>query len=115
MIDKDIERGEIVINAEKSHLRARRAPVGHEKASNSGATEGGNQAVPCGKIGHHSAMQRLRRAQKRRNTALGHGKVAQPDGVQLERNLAGRGGFRLLRDTVAIGTAREPQKMRRHR
>ena len=115
MIDEDVERGEIVIDAEESHIRARRAPVGHEQPFNSGVTEGGDKAVPCGKIGHHSAMQRLRRAQQRRNAALGHGKVAQPDGVQLEHDLAGRRTFRLLRGTVVIDIVGEPQKMRRHR
>ena len=115
MIDEDVELGEIVVNAEKSHIGARRAPVGHEQPFNSGAAEGGNQTVPCGKIGHHGAMQRLRRAQQRRNAALGHGEVAQPDGVQLERDLAGRRAFRLLRGAVVIGIVRESQKMRRHR
>ena len=35
--------------------------------------------------------------------------------MQLERNRAGRGSFRLLRGAVAIGIAWKSQKMRRYR
>ena len=110
MIDKDVERGEIVVDAEKSHIRARRTPVGHEQPSNSGVSEGGNKAVPRGKIGDDGAMQRLRRAQERRNAAVGQRKVAQPDGIQLERNLAGRSAFGLLRGAVASASSGSPRR-----
>ncbi len=114
MIDKDIEIGKIVVNSEKSHVGAGRAPIGHEQPFNSGTTEGGNETVPGGKVGNSGSMQRERRAQQGGNAALGRRKVTEPDCMQLERNLAWRGAFRLLRGAVAVGIARESQKMRRH-
>ncbi|HMI12220.1 MAG TPA: hypothetical protein VK567_11595, partial [Bradyrhizobium sp.] len=111
MIDQDIEIGEIVINAEKSHLGAGRAPIDHEQSFNSGPTESGNKTVPGGKVGNSSSMQRERRAQEGGNAAFDHGKVTELDGMQFERNLARSGSFRLLPGVVAIGFARESQKL----
>src|SRR4029453_17298322 len=107
MIDKDIEIGKIFINSEKSHLGAGRAPVGHEQLSNSSITERGNETMSNGKIGNRGSMQRERRAEQGRDAAMGHRKVTQPDCLQLERNLAWRGSFRLLRGAAAINIARE--------
>ncbi|HTE96025.1 MAG TPA: hypothetical protein VK678_21355 [Bradyrhizobium sp.] len=114
MIDQDIEIGEIVVNSEKSHLGAGRAPIDHEQSFNSSTTEGGNETVPDGKVGNGSAMQRERCAQQGGNAAFDHGKVTELDGMQPERNLAWRGSFRLLPDVVGIGIARQSQKLRRH-
>src|SRR5216684_9147837 len=105
MIDKDIEIGKIFINSEKSHLGAGRAPVGHEQSSNSSITERGNETVSGGKIGDSGSMQRERCAQQGGDAALGHRKVTEPDCMQLERNLAWRGSFRLLRGVVAVSVA----------
>ena len=66
-----------------------------------------------GKIGNNGSMQRERCAQQGGDPGLGHHKVTQPDCLQLERNLAWRGSFRLFRDAVAISIARESQKKRR--
>ena len=109
MINKDIEIGKIVINSEKPHVGAGRAPIGHEQPFNSGSAEGGNETVPGGEIGNHGSMQRERSAQESGDAALDHGKVTQPDRMQLERNLARCGSFQLLRGAVAIGI--EPQKL----
>src|SRR5712664_3787716 len=114
MIDQDIETGKIVVNAEKSHLGAGRAPIDHEQSFNSGTTEGGNKTVPGGKVGNNSAMQRERRAQEGGNAAFDGGKVTELDGMQLERNLARRGSFRLVPGVVAIDFARESQTLRRY-
>src|SRR5882724_5152239 len=111
MIDKDIEIGKIFINSKKSHFGAGRAPVGHEQSSNSSITERGNETVSGGKIGNSGSMQRERRAQQGGDAVLGHRKVTQPDGLQLERNLAWRGSFRLPRSVVA-SIARGSQKLR---
>ena len=105
MIDKDIEIGKIFINSEKSHFGAGRTPVGHEQSPSSSITERGNETVSGGKIGDSGSMQRERCAQQGRDAALGHRKVTQPDCMQLERNLAWRGSFRLLRGMVAISFA----------
>src|SRR6266481_7874280 len=113
MIDKDIEIGKIFINSEKSHFSAGRAPVGHEQSSNSSITERGNETVSGGKIGNRGSMQRERRAQQGGDVALVHREVTQPDCLQLERNPAWRGSFRLLRGVVAIRIPRESQKKRR--
>ena len=102
MIDEDIEIGKIVINSEKSHVGAGRAPIRHEQPLNSGAAEGGNETVPGGKVGDNGSMQRERRAQKRGDAALDHGKVTQPDRLQLKRSLTRRYAFRFWRGTVAI-------------
>ncbi|HMI12221.1 MAG TPA: hypothetical protein VK567_11600 [Bradyrhizobium sp.] len=114
MIDQDVEIGEIVINAEKSHLGAGRAPIDHEQSFHSGTTEGGNKTMPGGKVGDSSAMQRERRAQQGGNAAFDHGEVAELDGMQLVRNLARSGPFRLVPGVVVIGVAWESQKLRRH-
>ena len=111
MIDEDIEIGKIVINSEKSHVGAGRAPIRHEQPFNSGAAEGGNETVPGGKVGDNGSMQRERRAQKRGDATLDHGKVTQPDRVQLKRGLAWRGAFRFRRGEVAIGI--RSQELRR--
>jgi hypothetical protein len=105
MVDKDIEIGKIFINSEKSHFGAGRAPVGHEQSASSSITERGNKTVSGGKIGDSGSMQRERCAQQGRDAALGHRIVTQPDCMQLERNLAWRGSFRLLRGMVAISFA----------
>src|SRR5712664_4680091 len=105
IIDKDIEIGKIVINSEKSHLGAGRAPIHHEQSFNSGTTEGGNETVSGSKVGNSGSMQRERRAQEGGNAAFGHGKVTEPYCIQLERNLARRDSFRLLRNRVATSTA----------
>ncbi len=115
MIDKDVEIGEVVVDPAKSHVGAGRAPVDHEQPFDSGITEGGNEAVPDGKIGHDGSMQRQRRAQQGRNAAVGQRIVAQPDGMQIERYPARRSAFRLLRGTVAGGINGNSQKMRRDR
>src|SRR5258705_8181100 len=105
MIDKDIEIGKIFINSEKSHFSAGRAPVGHEQSPNSSTTEGGNETLSGDKVGNSGSMQRERCAQQGRDAALGHRKVTEQDCMQLERNLAWRGSFRLLRGVVAISIA----------
>jgi hypothetical protein len=105
MIDKDIEIGKIFIDFEKSHFGAGRAPVGHEQSSNSSITEGGDETVSGGKIGNNGSMQRERGAEQGGDTALAHREVTQPDCPQLERNLAWRGSFRLLRGVVAVSIA----------
>src|SRR5207247_10408693 len=105
MIDKDIEIGKIFINSEKSHFAAGRAPVGHEQSSNASITERGNETMSGGKIGNNGSMQRERCAQQGGDTALGHRQVTQADGLQLERNPAWRGSFRLVRGVVAISIA----------
>ncbi len=105
MIDKDIEIGKIFINSEKSHFGAGRAPVGHEQSSNSSITEGGDETVSGGKIGNNGSMQRERGAEQGGDAASGRRKVTQPDCLQLERNLAWRGSFRLLRGVVAVSIA----------
>ncbi len=101
MIDKDIEIGKIVINSEKSHVGAGRAPIRHEQPLNSGAAEGGNETMPGGKVGDNGSMQRERRAQESGDAALDRGKVTQPDRLQLKRSLAWRGAFRFWRGVVA--------------
>ena len=58
-------------------------------------------------------MQRERCAQQDGNAALDQSEVTEPDRTQFERNLAGRGSFRLFRGVVAISIARESQKKRR--
>ena len=105
MIDKDIEIGKIFVNSEKSHVSAGRAPIGHEQSFNSSTTEGGNETVSGGKVGKSGSMQRERCAQQGGDAALDHRKVTEPDCMQLERNLAWRGSFRLLRGAVAISIA----------
>ena len=105
MIDKDIEIGKIFINPEKSHFGAGRAPVGHEQSSNSAITQRGNETVSGGKIGNSGSMQRERCAEQGGDAALGHRQITQPDCLQLERNLAWRGSFRLLRGLVAVSIA----------
>ena len=57
MIDQEIEIGKIVINSEKFHVSAGRAPIGHQQPINSGIAEGGNETVPGGKISNHGSMQ----------------------------------------------------------
>ena len=101
MIDKDIEIGKIFVNSEKSHVSAGRAPIDHEQSFNSGITEGGNETVSGCKVGNSGSMQRERCAQQSGNAALYHRKITEPDCVQLDRNLAWRGSFRLLRSAVA--------------
>src|SRR6266849_7296694 len=113
MIDKDIEIGKIFVNSEKSHLGAGRAPVGHEQSSDSSITQRGNETMSGGKIGNSGSVQRERCAEQGGDAVLGHRKVTQPDCLQLERNLAWRGSFRLLRGVAAISIARESQKKRR--
>src|SRR4029453_12112915 len=102
MIDKEIEIGKIFINSEKSHVGAGRAPVGHEQSSNSSITEGGDETVSGGKIGNNGSMRRERGAEQGGGATSGRRKVTQPDCLQLERNLAWRGSFRLLRGVVAV-------------
>jgi hypothetical protein len=89
-----------------------RTPIGHQQPINPGITEGGNETVPGGKIGNHSPVQRKRGAQESGNAAFGHGEVTQPDRMQLKRNLARRGSFRLLRGAVGAGI--ESQELRRN-
>src|SRR5258708_4498913 len=101
MIDEDIENGKIFVNSETSHVRAGRAPIGHEQSFNSGITQGGNETMSCGKVGNGGAMQRERRAQQGGHAAVGYRKVTEADGRQFERNLAWRGAFRLLRAVAA--------------
>ena len=60
-------------------------------------------------------MQRERCAQQDGNAALDQSEVTEPDRTQFERNLAGRGSFRLLRSAIAAGTAGKFEKMCRHR
>src|SRR5258705_1138067 len=110
MVDKDIEIGKIFINSEKSHFGAGRAPVGHEQSSNSSVTERGNETVSGSKIGNGRPMQRERCAEQGGDAALGRRKVPQPDCLQLERNLAWRSSFRLLRGAAAIRIAGKSQK-----
>ena len=105
MIDEDIEIGKIFVNSEKSHFSAGRAPIGHEQSFNSSTTEGGNETVSGGKVGNSGSMQRERCAQQGGDAALGHRKVTEADCMQLERNLAWRGSFRLLRGVVAVSIA----------
>ena len=105
MIDEDIEIGKIFVDSKKSHVRAGRAPIGHEQPFNSGTTEGSNETVSGGKVGDRGVMQRERRAQQGRDAALDCSKVTEPDGMQLERNLAWRGSFRLLQAVVAVSIA----------
>ncbi len=105
MIDEDIEISKIFVNSEKSHFSAGRAPIGHEQSFNSSTTKGGNETVSDGKVGDSGSMQRERCAQQGGDPALGHREVTQPDCLQLERNLAWRGSFRLLRGVVAISIA----------
>src|ERR1700704_2921735 len=101
MIDEDIEIGKIFVNSEKSHVSAGRAPIGHEQSFNSSTTEGGNETVSGCEVGNSGSMQRERRAEQGGNTALDHSKVTEPDCMQLDRNIAWRGSFRLLRSAVA--------------
>jgi hypothetical protein len=115
MIDEDIEIGKIFVNSEKSHVSAGRAPIGQEQSFNSSTTEGGNETVSRDKVGNCGVMQRERRAQQGGDAALGHRKVTEADCMQLERNRAGRGSFRLLRGVIAISIAWESQKMRSYR
>ncbi|HWX35704.1 MAG TPA: hypothetical protein VNZ53_50820, partial [Steroidobacteraceae bacterium] len=102
MIDEDIEIGKTLVNSEKSHFSTGRAPIGHEQSFNSGTTKGGNETVSGGKVGNSGSMQCERCAQQRGDAALGHRKVTEADCMQLERNLAWRGSFRLLRGVVAV-------------
>jgi hypothetical protein len=69
--------------------------------------------VSGGKIGNRGSMQRERCAEQGGDVALGRRKITQPDCPHLERNLAWRGSFRLLRGVAAISIARESQKKRR--
>ena len=87
-IDQDIEVGKVVINTEKSHIGAGRAPIGHEQPLRSSAAQGGNETVPTGKIGDRASMQRKRSAQQGGNAGFDQGKVAEPDSIQFERDLA---------------------------
>jgi hypothetical protein len=66
--------------------------------------------VSGGKIGNGGSMQRERCAEQGGDAALGRRKVAQPDCLQLERNLAWRGSFRLLRGAAAIASPENPRK-----
>ncbi len=111
MIDKDIERGKVIVNSEKSHVGAGRPPISHEKPFNSGIPEGGNETVPGGKVGKDGSMQRERRTQDGGDTALDQGEVAEPHGLQVERNLACRHPLRLRRATAV---AHQFQKLGRH-
>jgi hypothetical protein len=61
--------------------------------------------MPGGKVGNSGAMQRERCAQEGGNAAFDHGKVTELDGMQLERNLARSGPFRLVPGVVAVGIA----------
>ena len=56
--------------------------------SNSGITESGHETMRCRKVGNSGSMQRKRRTQKGGNTAFGQSIVAEPNCLQLERNLA---------------------------
>ncbi len=105
MIDEDIEISKIFVNSEKSHFSAGRAPIGHEQSFNSSTAEGGNETVSGGKVSNSGSMQRERCAQQGGDAALGHRKVTEADCMQLERNLAWRGSFRLLRGVVAVSIA----------
>ena len=111
MIDKDIEIGKVVINSEKSHVGTGRAPIGHEQPFNSFAAEGSNKTVTGSKVGNSGSMQRERCAQEGGNPAFDYSKITKPDCMQLKRNLAGRGAFRLLQGTVAVSI--KPQELRR--
>ena len=116
IIDKNIKRGEIVIDAEKPHLRGRRAPVGHEQPFDSGFTERGNKAVAHREIRHDGAMQRAAaRTAGPEQPLSANGEVAQPDDLQLKCDLAGRSAFRFLSGAVVQRIGRKAQKMHAHR
>ena len=105
MIDEDIEISKTFVNSEKSHFSAGRAPIGHEQSFNSSTTEGGNETVSGGKVGNSGSMQRKRCAQQGGDAGLGHRKVTEAHCMQLERNPAWRGSFRLLQGVVTLSIA----------
>jgi hypothetical protein len=115
MIDKHIERGQILVNAERPHVGAGRAPIGHEQPFNSSATKGLDEAVSRREVRHGRDMQRQRGAEQGRGAILGGRKVAEPHAVQFQRNLSRRGAFRLLCSAGIVGAGREFQQLRRHR
>jgi hypothetical protein len=104
-IDKDIEIRKIFVNADKSHVSARRAPIGHEQSLKSSTTESGNETVSGRKIGNSGSVQRERCAQHGGNAAIDHAKVTEPDCMQLERNPVWCSSFRLLRSVIATSIA----------
>jgi hypothetical protein len=57
LVDDDVELGEIIVDAEKTHFGGRRAPIGHEYPLQPGLTQRGNKAVAGGEIGHRRARR----------------------------------------------------------
>jgi len=75
-------------------------PIGHEQSFDSSIPESGNETMAGRKVGNNGSMDRKQRAQKGANAVSGHAIVAEPHCMQVERNLAWRGSFRLVRGAV---------------
>jgi hypothetical protein len=101
MIDQNIEIGKIVINSEKSHLGAGQ-PI-YMNSRSIPAPEGGNEGL-CPAAGRQQRLHARERCAQQGRTFATMVK-SEPDRIQLERNLARRGSFRLLPGVVVVGVA----------
>ena len=104
-VDRDVELGEVVVDAQVAHLRRGRAPVGDEQPPQAGLAQRRDQAVAGREIGHRSAMQREGRANQCGHAAGGRAEIAQPHGLQFKRDGVRRRPSRLARRR-SIGSVR---------